>query len=209
MAGNEYDYLFKLLVIGDSSVGKSCLLQRFADDSFSHSHISTIGVDFKVKTWRDPLDGKLSKLQIWDTAGQDRFRAITNSYYRGSQGIMIVYDTTDQRTFDNIMLHHIPEIDRLARPNVRKILVGNKIDLVEQRAVSTDVGEAYARSLGISFLETSAKNSTNVNEAFLTMAAEIKESFKKDLCHHASISGATPTLLVSGAEIREGRGCSC
>jgi len=168
----EYDYLFKLLLIGDSGVGKSCLLLRFADDTYTESHISTIGVDFKIRTIQ--LDGKTIKLQIWDTAGQERFRTITSSYYRGAHGIIVVYDTTDGETFEHVKtwLH---EIDRYASENVNKLLVGNKSDLTSKRAVETEAAKEFADSVHIPFLETSAKNATNVEDAFMTMAGEIKK----------------------------------
>ncbi|OAY63873.1 ras-related protein RIC1-like [Ananas comosus] len=169
---NEYDYLFKLLLIGDSSVGKSCLLLRFADDSYVDSYISTIGVDFKIRTVE--LDGKTVKLQIWDTAGQERFRTITSSYYRGAHGIIIVYDVTEMESFNNVK-QWLSEIDRYASDNVCKLLVGNKCDLVENKVVETEKAQAFADSLGIPFLETSAKESINVEKAFLTMSAEIKK----------------------------------
>uniref|UniRef100_A0A0D9WBT7 Uncharacterized protein n=1 Tax=Leersia perrieri TaxID=77586 RepID=A0A0D9WBT7_9ORYZ len=168
----EYDYLFKLLLIGDSSVGKSCLLLRFADDSYVDTYISTIGVDFKIRTIE--LDGKTVKLQIWDTAGQERFRTITSSYYRGAHGIIIVYDVTDMESFNNVK-QWLSEIDRYASDSVCKLLVGNKCDLVESKVVDTEEAKAFAESLGISFLETSAKESINVEEAFLTMSSEIKK----------------------------------
>merc|ERR1719397_1187443 len=152
----EYDYLFKLLLIGDSGVGKSCLLLRFADDTYTESYISTIGVDFKFRTIE--LDGKTIKLQIWDTAGQERFRTITSSYYRGAHGIIVVYDVTDQESFNN----------------VKQLLVGNKCDLTNKKVVDYTSAKEYADQLGIPFLETSAKNATNVEQAFMTMAAEIK-----------------------------------
>jgi len=167
----EYDYLFKLLLIGDSGVGKSCLLLRFADDTYTDSYISTIGVDFKIRTIE--LDGKTIKLQIWDTAGQERFRTITSSYYRGAHGIIVVYDITDQESFNNVK-QWLQEIERYACDNVSKLLVGNKCDLTAKRAVAHDTAKAYADQLGIPFLETSAKSATNVEQAFLTMAAEIK-----------------------------------
>uniref|UniRef100_A0A0E0KXI4 Uncharacterized protein n=1 Tax=Oryza punctata TaxID=4537 RepID=A0A0E0KXI4_ORYPU len=152
----EYDYLFKLLLIGDSSVGKSCLLLRFADDSYVDTYISTIGVDFKIRTVE--LEGKTVKLQIWDTAGQERFRTITSSYYRGAHGII-----------------WLSEIDRYASDSVCKLLVGNKCDLIDSKVVDTEEAKAFAESLGISFLETSAKESINVEEAFLTMSSDIKK----------------------------------
>eukprot|EP00042_Codosiga_hollandica_P026788 m.128949 g.128949 ORF g.128949 m.128949 type:complete len:204 (-) comp52301_c0_seq1:186-797(-) len=167
----EYDYLFKLLLIGDSGVGKSCLLLRFADDTYTESYISTIGVDFKIRTIE--LDGKTVKLQIWDTAGQERFRTITSSYYRGAHGIIVVYDITDQESFTNVKTW-LQEIDRYATENVNKLLVGNKSDLTAKRAVDYAAAKEYADSISVPFLETSAKNSTNVEQAFLTMAAEIK-----------------------------------
>ncbi|XP_031833648.1 RAS oncogene family member Rab1 [Nomia melanderi] len=167
----EYDYLFKLLLIGDSGVGKSCLLLRFADDTYTESYISTIGVDFKIRTI--DLDGKTIKLQIWDTAGQERFRTITSSYYRGAHGIIVVYDSTDQETFNNVK-QWLEEIDRYACDNVNKLLVGNKCDLHAKKVVDYTIAKEYADQLGIPFLETSAKNAMNVEQAFMTMAAEIK-----------------------------------
>ena len=112
---SEYDYLFKLLLIGDSGVGKSCLLLRFADDTYTESYISTIGVDFKIRTIQ--LDGKTIKLQIWDTAGQERFRTITSSYYRGAHGIIVVYDTTDSDSFEHV--RRPPACTRMHTPPTR------------------------------------------------------------------------------------------
>ncbi|KAK1691902.1 hypothetical protein QYE76_008599 [Lolium multiflorum] len=172
MSSAEYDYLFKLLLIGDSSVGKSCLLLRFADDAYVDTYISTIGVDFKIRTVE--LDGKSVKLQIWDTAGQERFRTITSSYYRGAHGIIIVYDVTDRESFNNVK-QWLSEIDRYASDSVCKLLVGNKCDLVDSKVVDTEEAKAFAESLGMTFLETSAKESINVETAFLTMSSEIKK----------------------------------
>jgi len=144
---------------------------RFADDTYTESYISTIGVDFKIRTIE--LDGKTIKLQIWDTAGQERFRTITSSYYRGAHGIIVVYDVTDQESFNNVR-QWLQEIDRYASENVNKLLVGNKCDLTTKKVVDYTTAKEYADQLGIPFLETSAKNATNVEQAFMTMAAEIK-----------------------------------
>ena len=172
----EYDYLFKLLLIGDSGVGKSCLLLRFAEDTYiESSHISTIGVDFKIHTIE--LEGKTIKLQIWDTAVQGRFRTITSSYYRGAHGIIVAYDVTDQESFNSVT-EWLREIRRYAHENVNKLLVGNKSDLETKRAVQFETAKEFAESLGIEFLETSAKNATNVEKAFHTMASHIKTRMK-------------------------------
>jgi len=198
---SEYDYLFKLLLIGDSGVGKSCLLLRFADDTYTESYISTIGVDFKIRTLE--LDGKTVKLQIWDTAGQERFRTITSSYYRGAHGIIVVYDVTDQESFNNVK-QWMNEIDRYANEKVNKMLVGNKCDLTSKKVVNADEAKAYAKTLGIPFLETSAKDSTNVEQAFITMAAEIKARMAQA---PAKTGGASTIQVGKGAEVGGKKGC--
>jgi len=168
----QFDYLFKVLLIGDSGVGKSSLLLRYSENNFSDAYISTIGVDFKIKTLH--LDDKAVKLQIWDTAGQERFRTITASYYRGAQGIIVVYDVTNQASFDNIR-KWLEEISRYAGSNVTRLLVGNKADLVEKRVVQAQMAEDLSQHLGISHVETSARSSANVEEAFHLLAQEIRE----------------------------------
>eukprot|EP00010_Vexillifera_abyssalis_P008060 CAMPEP_0201545392 /NCGR_PEP_ID=MMETSP0173_2-20130828/1926_1 /ASSEMBLY_ACC=CAM_ASM_000268 /TAXON_ID=218659 /ORGANISM="Vexillifera sp., Strain DIVA3 564/2" /LENGTH=207 /DNA_ID=CAMNT_0047953791 /DNA_START=81 /DNA_END=704 /DNA_ORIENTATION=- len=169
----EYDYLYKLLLIGDSGVGKSCLLLRFADNTYTESYISTIGVDFKVRTIE--LDKKTIKLQIWDTAGQERFRTITSSYYRGAHGIIVVFDVTDQVSYNNVK-QWLKEIERYACENVNKLLVGNKSDLEDKRQVAKETAQEFADDLQISYIETSAKNATNVDETFIKIAEEIRSS---------------------------------
>lgn len=166
----DYDMLFKLVLIGDTGVGKSCILLRFADDSFTESYITTIGVDFRFRTI--PVDEKSIKLQIWDTAGQERFRTITSAYYRGADGIVIVYDSTERSSFNSID-EWVIEVNRYASENTCKILIGNKNDLEADKKVSTEEGQKKAEELGIEFIETSAKDSTNVENAFVIMARQL------------------------------------
>ena len=168
---SDYDMLFKLLLIGDSGVGKSCLLLRFADDTYTDSYISTIGVDFKIRTIS--LEGKTIKLQIWDTAGQERFRTITSSYYRGAHGIMIVYDVTDMDSFNNIKVW-LQEIDKYANEQVIKVLIGNKSDM-SNKVVTSDMAQQLAKEYNMEWMETSAKDSNNVEDSFLMMAKQIKD----------------------------------
>jgi len=173
-----YDYLFKLLLIGDSGVGKTCVLFRFSEDAFNATFISTIGIDFKIRTIE--LDGKKIKLQIWDTAGQERFRTITTAYYRGAMGIMLVYDITNEKSFENIK-NWIRNIEEHASADVEKMILGNKCDMNDRRQVSKERGEELAIEYGIKFMETSAKASINVEEAFFTLARDIKCKMEKRL----------------------------
>lgn len=186
----DHDYLIKLLLIGDSGVGKSCLLLRFSDDTFTTSFITTIGIDFKIRTIE--LDGKRVKLQIWDTAGQERFRTITTAYYRGAMGIILVYDVTDESSFNNIR-NWIKNIEQHASDNVNKILVGNKADMDEsKRAVSTARGQALANEYRLKFYETSAKTNMNVEDVFFTIARDIKQRLSE-----APSKTEAPTITIS------------
>merc|ERR1712070_575452 len=133
--------LIKLLLIGDSGVGKSCLLCRYSEDIFNNKFITTIGIDFKIRTIE--LDGKKIKLQIWDTAGQERFRTITQAYYRGAMGILLVYDVTDEKSFQNIR-SWMRNIEQHANTEVVKVLLGNKCDMVDKKVIETERGQALA-----------------------------------------------------------------
>lgn len=168
----ENDLLFKMLIIGDSGVGKSCLLLRYADNEFSEYYISTIGVDFKIRTIE--MDKKIIKLNMWDTAGQDRFKTITSTFYRGAHGVMIVFDVTDMESFQNVR-GWLNEIDKYGGVHVAKLLVGNKADLTNKRVVTFEMAQEFANRMGMSYLETSAKTASNVEPAFLTMTAEMKK----------------------------------
>lgn len=176
MAGRKHgETRLKLLLIGDSSVGKSSLLLRFAEDSFSHTFISTIGVDFKTRTI--DIDGEQVKLSIWDTAGQERFRTITAAYYRGANGIVLVYDITSESSFNSIR-GWIRNIEEHASENVCKILVGNKADMEDRRVVTKEQGQQLASEFKIQFFETSAKADINVEEAFVSIAKESKKRYE-------------------------------
>lgn len=154
------------------------MLFRFSEDAFNSTFISTIGIDFKIRTIE--LDGKKIKLQIWDTAGQERFRTITTAYYRGAMGIMLVYDITNEKSFDNIK-NWIRNIEEHASADVEKMVLGNKCDMNDKRQVSRERGEQLAIEYGIKFMETSAKASINVEDAFFTLARDIKAKMEKKL----------------------------
>ena len=169
---SKYDHLFKLLIIGESGVGKTCLLLRFTDDSFTANHLTTIGIDFKIKIIN--LEDKQIKLQIWDTAGQERFRTITKTYYKGAHGIILTYDVTDENSFKNIR-NWVKQIEQNAQSNVCKVLVGNKCDR-EDRKISYEEGAKLASEFKMQFFETSAKSNYNVNETFTYLTKEILSS---------------------------------
>eukprot|EP00922_Rhytidocystis_sp_ex-Travisia-forbesii_P037954 GHVS01056511.1.p1 GENE.GHVS01056511.1~~GHVS01056511.1.p1 ORF type:complete len:218 (+),score=36.52 GHVS01056511.1:50-703(+) len=211
----DYDHLFKLVLIGDSGVGKSCLLLRFADDAFTESYITTIGVDFRFRTIN--VDDKPVRLQIWDTAGQERFRTITSAYYRGADGIVLVYDTTDKTSFEHIG-DWLNEVNRYASENTCKILVGNKCDLTAEKQVQTEEAQKKAGELGVGFIEASAKDATNVEQAFTMMARELIELKESSGSFTSSRPTATAIIPQNAPSDRGGMGgglssmtnnCSC
>ncbi|KAJ3444219.1 rab gtpase [Anaeramoeba flamelloides] len=198
----NYDYLIKLLMIGDSGVGKSSLLLRFAEDSFTPSFITTIGIDFKIRNVE--MDGKKIKIQVWDTAGQERFRTITTAYYRGAMGILLVYDVTNEKSFLNVR-NWIKNIETHASENVCKMLIANKADLTTERVVDDKRGEELANEYGIPFYATSAKTNMNVDESFL----ELTKVVKQNLFDNSQVE--TPTIEnsvnLSEKPKRSGGGC--
>uniref|UniRef100_A0A3B4T6Y8 Ras-related protein Rab-3 n=1 Tax=Seriola dumerili TaxID=41447 RepID=A0A3B4T6Y8_SERDU len=159
----NFDYMFKLLIIGNSSVGKTSFLFRYADDSFSNSFVSTVGIDFKVKTvYRND---KRIKLQIWDTAGQERYRTITTAYYRGAMGFILMYDITNEESF-NAVQDWATQIKTYSWDNAQVIMVGNKCDMDEERVVPPEKGKHLADQLGFEYYEASAKENINVRQVF-------------------------------------------
>ena len=163
MGDEDYDFIFKVLLLGNSDVGKSSLLLRFVDSVWNETFVPTIGVDFKVKTVE--IGDKKVKMQIWDTAGQERFRNVISTYFRGGNGLLLIYDITNKDSFKNLESWLI-EIEKNASENILKILIGNKSDLEEDREISKEEGQAFANRNGMQFMETSAKMNTNVDEAF-------------------------------------------
>lgn len=198
--GKTYDYLFKLLLIGDSGVGKTCVLFRFSEDQFNSTFISTIGIDFKIRTIE--LEGKKVKLQIWDTAGQERFRTITTAYYRGAMGIMLVYDITNGKSFDNIK-NWIRNIEEHASGDVEKMILGNKCDMEDKRVVLQEKGQMLALEYGIKFLETSAKAGDNIEKAFFTMARDIKAKMESKM-DSTTKSGGDRGVNIKSSERKPG-----
>ncbi|CDO98356.1 unnamed protein product [Coffea canephora] len=168
----ECDYLFKAVLIGDSAVGKSNLLSRFAKDEFHLDSKPTIGVEFAYRNVK--VGDKVIKAQIWDTAGQERFRAITSSYYRGALGALLVYDITRRETFEHLK-KWLYELREFGCSDMVVVLVGNKCDLGSSREVNLEDGQSLAQLEGLLFLETSAKENLNVEDAFNQMIAKIHE----------------------------------
>ena len=167
---DNYEFIFKVLLLGNSNVGKSSLFLRFVDDIWNDTFVPTIGVDFKIKTFE--IDEKKIKMQIWDTAGQERFKNIISSYYRGAHGILLIYDVTDKDSFKNLS-NWLIEIEKNSSKNVLKVLIGNKTDLEEKRVISYNQAKEFADSYGLKYIETSAKKNLNVNEAFATLGREL------------------------------------
>eukprot|EP00270_Netrium_digitus_P015753 TRINITY_DN5569_c0_g1_i3.p1 TRINITY_DN5569_c0_g1~~TRINITY_DN5569_c0_g1_i3.p1 ORF type:complete len:235 (+),score=45.21 TRINITY_DN5569_c0_g1_i3:76-780(+) len=192
-------YLFKLVLIGDSGVGKTNLASRFAHNEFQADSKATIGVEFRSKTLE--IDGKEIKAQIWDTSGQERYRAVTSVYYRGAVGALLVYDITRKDTFDNVQ-QWLREIRAQGESSAVVMLVGNKTDLAHLRAVTTESGVELSKAEKMFFMETSALDASNVDEAFETVIAEIFSNVSKKLA--ASEEGTDGVSIAKGKKLRVG-----
>ena len=173
----EYEMMVKVILIGDSGVGKTNIMSKFLKNQFMEESKATIGVEFGSKLFNH--EGHKIKAQIWDTAGQEKYKAITGAYYKGSKGALVVYDITQKKTFENIE-KWVNDLKAAGDPKITIILIGNKNDLDNKRQVSKDQGEEKARSFGCAFLETSAYSGDNIDKAFNLMVKEIYEKFSND-----------------------------
>ncbi|KAL3623756.1 Ras-related protein RABA4d [Castilleja foliolosa] len=207
----KIDYVFKVVLIGDSAVGKSQLLARFARNEFSLESKATIGVEFQTKTL--VIDNKTVKAQIWDTAGQERYRAVTSAYYRGAVGAMLVYDISKRQSFDH-MARWLEELRGHADKNIIIMLIGNKCDLGTLRAVPTEDAQEFAERENLYFMETSALQATNVESAFMMILTEIYRTVSKktlvagdgsDYAKSSSLKGTK--IIVPGSEANGNGGC--
>ena len=175
---DEEDYrLYKILLLGDCAVGKSCLLLRYCENSFQESHLSTIGLDFRLKTISLENNRKI-RIQIWDTAGEDRFRSITRNYYKGAHGIVLIYDVTDQQSFQHIK-DWVDKIKEESKEGVIIYLVGNKIDLIDKRIITNADGKKLSEEIKIKYYETSAKDSIGVNEVFENLVKDMDNFYSE------------------------------
>ena len=166
--------LYKILLLGDSTVGKTCFLLRYVDDSFLDLHMATIGLDYRLKTLILE-EQKIVKVQLWDTAGQDKFRAITRNYYKGASGIILIFDVTNVKSYENIK-KWINEIKEEISEKVAIVLIGNKIDNVQERKISKEQGDKLASEIGVKFFETSAKTGEGINESVFFLVKKIFEN---------------------------------
>ena len=197
-SSNDSDLVFKILLLGDSEVGKSCFLMRYSENVFIENYITTIGLDYKLKTVK--LDtGKTIKVQLWDTAGQDKYRTIAKNYYKGSHGILLLYDITKQSSFDNIR-EWVRDIKEEVNEKAILFLIGNKIDMEDQRKIPKEKGVELAEEFKIPFFEASAKSGENVDEAFKALYNKICEIY-------GDLERERGTKLIKKRKIK-GRCCS-
>ncbi|XP_022972219.1 ras-related protein RABA5d-like [Cucurbita maxima] len=204
------EYLFKIVIIGDSAVGKSNLLSRYARNEFNLHSKATIGVEFQTQVM--DIDGKEVKAQIWDTAGQERFRAVTSAYYRGAVGALIVYDISRRSTFDSVG-RWLDELKTHSETTVARMLVGNKCDLDNIRDVSIEEGTSLAEAEGLFFMETSALDSTNVKRAFEIVIREIYNNVSRKVLnsdtYKAELSVNRVSLVNNGGSKQSESYLSC
>ena len=188
------NYKFKLIVLGDTSVGKTNIIQRYVSDNYSTDTKATVGVEFFNKTFR--INKDVVKLEIWDTAGQERYKSITSAYYKGSRGVLLVYDITSLSSFEDIEKWK-NEINEKVKGSLKMMLIGNKSDLKNERKVSTEIALEKAKLLNIPFMETSALESINIREAFESILKEMYKVFKKEEKAKKDINNRTEGIKLN------------
>ncbi|XP_072027067.1 ras-related protein Rab-13-like [Amphiura filiformis] len=204
----RFDQPLKVLLVGGSSVGKTCILRRFVEGEFPNKCKATLGLDFKIKSMK--IGQQIVKMQLWDTSGQERFRSMTQAYYRGASGIMLVYDVTEENTLTTLP-DWLGDITNYAPEDVEVVLLANKSDVGEQRVVSKEAGEEFAKEHGLKFFETSAVENINITEAFTAMAellakkAKLKET--PDNVNVTAPNGKSSYEVSQQAEKKSGCGC--
>ena len=191
----DYDYIFKIVLIGDTCVGKSCILVRFSDDVFSENYVTTIGVDFRFKTMI--IKNKIAKIQIWDTAGQERYRSITTAYYRGAAAIIICCDSTNKDSFYNLN-NWIDEIAKYTDRDVDKLILMNKCDLVENRQIDKSEISKFEKENGVKIMEVSAKTGDGIDKAFEFIIEKLIDKNEKK---------NTNTMTLQQQSINNNQGC--
>jgi|UniRef100_A0A7S4GNI4 Ras-related protein Rab-1A len=191
---SEYDYIVKTVIVGDSAVGKTSLLLRYADDGYDDRYMATIGVDFRISTVES--QNKIVKLQLWDTAGQERFRTITQNYYRGATAVVLCFDLTDQESFHNCN-RWMADIEQFCPTDAAKILIGTKADLRDKRMVQFEDAQAFADRYGCPYFETSSKASTNVQEAFQKVVGDVVTIKEKQ-----KVKAVEKTTVTFGSDSR-------
>ncbi|XP_068095175.1 ras-related protein Rab-3B [Hyperolius riggenbachi] len=202
----NFDYMFKLLIIGNSSVGKTSFLFRYADDTFTSAFVSTVGIDFKVKTvYRND---KRVKLQIWDTAGQERYRTITTAYYRGAMGFILMYDITNEESY-NAVQDWATQIKTYSWDNAQVILVGNKCDMEDERVIPPEKGKHLADQLGFEFFEASAKENIQVKQVFERLVDIICDKMSDSLENENAPGSGGKNMRFTDANPSMQQKCSC
>ena len=186
--GKDYDYIFKIVLIGDTCVGKSCILVRFSDDVFVENYVTTIGVDFRFKTMI--VKNKIAKIQIWDTAGQERYRSITTAYYRGAAAIIICCDSTNKESFYNIN-NWIEEISKYTDKDVDKLVLINKCDLVQERQIDKNEISKFEKEVGIKIMEVSAKTGNGIDKAFEYIIEKLIDKNEKKNNNSMTLQGGS------------------
>ena len=186
--GKDYDYIFKIVLIGDTCVGKSCILVRFSDDVFVENYVTTIGVDFRFKTMI--IKNKIAKIQIWDTAGQERYRSITTAYYRGAASIIICCDSTNKESFYNIN-NWIEEISKYTDKDVDKLVLMNKCDLVQERQIDKNEISKFEKESGLKIMEVSAKTGNGIDKAFEYIIGKLIDKNEKRNNNSMTLQGGS------------------